>query len=102
MTRYIHTKETVNLKRKAKNLYISAKSFKREISAIITEASEILADKTAREGLFGEDRGCGYCGTDVDYIPEGASELRYINYNALPGTESSAKSSGVLKCFNGF
>lgn len=102
MTRNINTKRTVNFKKKAKNLYISARSFKREMSAIITEASEIFADKTAREGLFGEDRNSGYCGTDVDYIPEGAIELKYINYNSIAHGSYDAKNNGVLKCFNGF
>ena len=102
MTRNITAKRTVNFKKKAKELYISARSFKREVSAIITEVSEILADKAAREGLFGEDRNCGYCGTDVDYIPEGALELKYINYNCLTRESYDTKNSGVLKCFNGF
>lgn len=88
---------------------------KREISDVIVEASEILADRTARKGLFGEDSGLGYCGTDVDYIPEGAIELKYINYdmtgfdNACARRASSTahctpkpRDSGVLKCFNGF
>ena len=89
---------------------------KREISDVIVEASEILADRTARKGLFGEDSDSNYCGTDVDYIPENAIELKYINYD-MTGFDnarasrtalykntksSSAKSSGVLKCFNGF
>ncbi len=99
-----------------KNLYLKASSAKKEISSVIVEASEVLADRTARKGLFGEDKGCNYCGTDVDYIPENAIELKYINYDMTgfnnarasrtmlyKNTKSgSAKSSGVLKCFNGF
>ena len=45
-----------------------ASRIKREIADNIMAISERLADKTAREGLFGEDRGKGYAGTDVDYI----------------------------------
>ena len=45
-----------------------ASRIKREISEKIITVAEDLADKTAREGLFGEDRGKGYAGTDVDYI----------------------------------
>ncbi len=99
-----------------KNLYHKASSAKKEISSVIVEASEILADRTARKGLFGEDSDSNYCGTDVDYIPERAVELKYINYdmtgfnNARASStvpfknnkSSSAKNSGVLKCFNGF
>ena len=47
-------------------------AMKNDLVRAATAMSEILADKTAREGLFGEDRGLGYCGTDVDFIPENA------------------------------
>ena len=43
---------------------------KRTVSERFVTATQVLADKTAREGLFGEDRGKGYCGTDVDYIED--------------------------------
>ena len=50
------------------HFFREAVRIKRAISDIITTVMEDLADKTAREGLFGEDRGKGYAGTDVDYV----------------------------------
>ena len=51
-------------------MYSNAVKAKREISETFVTLTEVLADKTTREGLFGEDRGRNYCGTDVDYINE--------------------------------
>ncbi len=48
--------------------YKKAVKAKRDISDSFVNLTEVLADKTAREGLFGEDRGRSYCGTDTDYI----------------------------------
>lgn len=48
--------------------YTKAVKAKRDISDSFVALTEALADKTAREGLFGEDRGKNYCGTDTDYI----------------------------------
>lgn len=96
-----------------------AAELKKEISGVVVEMSEALADKTAREGLFGEDRGVGYCGTDVEYIPEDAVELRYLNFDVTgfdnvqvknyvkqiktaKNCEKVAKNVSVLRVFNGF
>lgn len=49
-------------------VYKRAADAKRQFSARFVYVSEMLADKTAREGLFGEDSGKGYKGTDIDYI----------------------------------
>lgn len=49
-------------------VYERAVYAKRQFSDRFVYVSEVLADKTAREGLFGEDIGKGYNGTDVDYI----------------------------------
>ena len=43
---------------------------KRELSDRFVAMTEVLADKTAREGLFGEDKNKNYCGTDTDYISD--------------------------------
>ncbi|MBR3995456.1 MAG: hypothetical protein IKI97_09285 [Clostridia bacterium] len=53
---------------KTVNTYRKVVAIKRDVSDKFVSFSEVLADKTAREGLFGEDRGKGYCGTDTDYI----------------------------------
>lgn len=96
-----------------------AAELKKEISGVVVEISEALADKTAREGLFGEDKGMGYCGTDVEYIPENAIELRYLNFDftgfdngqvknyvkqakTAKNCEKSVKNESVLRVFNGF
>ena len=50
------------------SVYSKAVKTKRAISSSFVSFTEVLADKTAREGLFGEDRGKNYCGTDTDYI----------------------------------
>ncbi len=42
--------------KKAVRFFARAAEIKREISAAFVELSEELAEKTAREGLFGEDR----------------------------------------------
>lgn len=49
-------------------VYERAVYAKRQFSDRFVYVSEILADRTAREGLFGEDKGKGYSGTDKDYI----------------------------------
>ena len=51
-------------------LYTSAVRKKRMISEGFVALTEALADKTAREGLFGEDKDKNYCGTSVGYISE--------------------------------
>lgn len=51
-------------------IYKAAVQAKRCVAGCITGFTEALADKVAREGLFGEDKGKGYCGTDVDYISD--------------------------------
>lgn len=53
---------------KAVSFYRKAVRLENEIYNTFFGFFEALADKTAREGLFGEDRGKGYAGTDVDYI----------------------------------
>ena len=53
---------------KTADTYRKVVAIKRNVSDRYVALSEILADKTAREGLFGEDKGKGYCGTDKDYI----------------------------------
>ncbi len=96
-----------------------ASELKKEVSAIVVEVSESLADKTAREGLFGEDKDKGYSGTDVEYIPENAAELKYFNYD-MAGFDNAQtrryiaeaqrrarcgekrENTGVLRVFNGF
>ncbi len=96
-----------------------ASELKKEVSKIVVEVSEALAHKTAREGLFGEDKGKGYCGTNVEYISEDAIELKYINFD-ITGFDNkqvksyikdvktrkncgkSEKNTAVLRVFNGF
>lgn len=51
-------------------IYSNAVKAKREISESFVALTQVLADKTAREGLFGEDKDKNYCGTNVDYINE--------------------------------
>lgn len=51
-------------------LYAGAVRTKRGFSDRFVALSEVLADRTAREGLFGEDRGKNYAGTDRDYISD--------------------------------
>ncbi len=80
---------SVNFARLRDRLYFK----KKQLCDRVRDASEVMADKIAREGLFGEDRGCGYCGTEVEYIPEDALELKYMN---IEGNERA------LKVFNGF
>ncbi len=58
------------LAKKAAVFCTKAAEAKRTISDGFVLWTETLADKTAREGLFGEDKGKGYCGTDVDYIED--------------------------------
>jgi len=48
-------------------VFAKAAKIKKGISESFVSLTEALADKTAREGLFGEDRDKGYVGTDVDY-----------------------------------
>ena len=48
----------------------------KQLKALIDDYLYYYSDKMTREGLFGEDKGKGYCGTDVDFIPEEAYDYR--------------------------
>ncbi len=70
-TKHIEKKNGISeFFKKAASVYNGAVRIKRRISDGFVELTEVLADKTAREGLFGEDKDKNYCGTSVDYISD--------------------------------
>ena len=72
ITASAHGKNAVNTSVLAKicKAYKTCVRVKKDISDAFVSMTEELADKTAREGLFGEDRGKNYLGTSVDYISD--------------------------------
>lgn len=63
-------KRSPSLLQKVCTAYAKAVRVKREVSEAFVAITEALADKTAREGLFGEDKDKNYCGTSVDYVSD--------------------------------
>ena len=78
--------------------------FKNKSAQIIRSVSESLADRTAQVGLFGEDSAAPYSTTNVDYIPEDALEIKYINLDFQDEQErgKSKRNANILRVFNGF
>ncbi len=66
------------IKADMKKLRSEVKRFRKDINSYLYYYS----DKMTREGLFGEDKGKGYCGTEVDFIPEEAYDYRFIKRKA--------------------
>lgn len=62
------------MKANMQKLHSEVKSLKKKLDIYLYYYS----DKITREGLFGEDKGKGYCGTEVDFIPEEAYDYKLI------------------------
>lgn len=75
----------ITLKKKVQKCHSLLQKINSERKRLYCKFDEYMyyySDKITREGLFGEDKGKGYCGTDVDFIPEEAYEYNFLKKKA--------------------